>query len=517
MTSISPDALLPVFVALPLIVAAVTALSPWRAFNSALGLIIPAINLAGGIWLYAYTAQHGTLGHVIGLYQGSVGISFVGDQFSAIMLITTMLVALISNWFAIVSGETQARYYTPLTLVLLTGVSGALLTADLFNFFVMIEVMLLPSYGLIAMTGTRHRLKSARLFVLVNLAASTFLVMGVGYVYAVTGAVNIGALQGAAAGNGPVTVAMGIVVAAICAKAAVFPLHTWLPRTYTSTSAAVMGLFSGLHTKVAVYMLFRIWVVIFDMDPRWNWLIIVVMIISMLVGAYAGLAEPTIREVLGYQMVNGMPFILVMLAFTTVEGDGSAARYALAAGLMYTLHHMITIGALTLNSGAIEETYGTGTISKLSGLARRDSVTAAVFAAGAFSVIGFPPFSGLWGKLSLVFAAARPSDLTSWVVIAAIIIASFGAMLAMFRVWREVFWGKPMQRFPENLKVRPALVAPSLSLMLISLGMFIAAGPLWGAATDSVDALLDVPSYSSAVLGDEPIGVPDTTTLQGGQ
>ena len=508
----APDALLPIFVALPLIVAAVTALSPSRALNSALGLIIPAINLAGGIWLYAYTAEHGTIGHVIGLYQGGAGIAFAGDQFSAIMLITTMLVALISNWFAIISGETQARYYTPLTLVLLTGVSGALLTADLFNFFVMIEVMLLPSYGLIAMTGTRHRLQSARLFVLVNLAASTFLVMGVGYVYAVTGAVNIGALQGAAAGNGPVTVAMAIVVAAICAKAAVFPLHTWLPRTYTSTSAAVMGLFSGLHTKVAVYMLFRIWVVIFDMDARWNWLIIAVMVVSMLVGAFAGLAESSIRQVLGYQMVNGMPFILVMLAFTQDD-----PRYALAAGLMYTLHHMITIAALTLNAGAIEETYGTGTLSKLSGLMSRDKLTAAIFAAGAFSVIGFPPFSGLWGKLTIVFAAARGGDARSWVVIAAIIIASFGAMLAMFRVWQEVFWGRPMQRFPENLRVRGALLAPSASLMLISLGMFVAAGPLWGAATDSVDALLDVPSYTSAVLGPDPIGVPDTASLQGGQ
>ena len=508
----APEAFLPVFIALPLIVAAITAISPWRALNSALGLIIPAVNLAGGIWLYAHTAEHGTIGHVIGLYPGGAGIALGGDQFSAIMLITTMLVALISNWFAIVSGETHARYYTPLSLVLLTGVSGALLTADLFNFFVMIEVMLLPSYGLIAMTGTRHRLQSARLFVLVNLSASTFLLIGVGFVYAVTGAVNIGALKGAAAGNGPVTVAMGIVVAAICAKAAVFPLHTWLPRTYTSTSAAVMGLFSGLHTKVAVYMLFRIWVVIFDMDPRWNWLIIAVMVVSMLVGAYAGLAESTIRQVLGYQMVNGMPFILIMLAFTQED-----PRYALAAGLMYTLHHMITIGALTLNSGAIEETYGTGTISKLSGLARRDPLTATVFAAGAFSVIGFPPFSGLWGKVTLVFAAANPGDARSWVVIAAIIIASFGAMLAMFRAWREVFWGKPMQRFPGNLNVRGALLAPSASLMLISLAMFLAAGPLWGATTASVDALLDVDAYSTAVLGSDPVGVPDTANLQGGQ
>ena len=497
-------ALLPVFVALPLIVSAVTALSTSKPLNDALAILIPAINLIGGIWLYTYTAEHGTISHVIGLYQGGVGISFAADQFSAVMLVTTMIVALTSNWFAIAVGETQARYYTPLTLVLITGVSGALLTADLFNFFVMIEVMLLPSYGLIAMTGTRHRLLSARTFVLVNLAASTMLVLGVGYVYGVTGSVNIAALEGAAAGNGPVTVAMGIVIIAIAAKAGVFPVHTWLPRTYPSTSAAVMGLFSGLHTKVAVYMLFRLWVVVFDMDPRWNTLIIVIMVISMLIGGFVGLAESTLRRVVAYQMVNGMPFILVMLAFTESGGN---ARYALAAGLLYTLHHMITVGALVLNIGAIEETYGTGAISKLAGLARRDPVTSAIFAAGAFSIVGFPPFSGLFGKVTIMLAAAHPGDLRSWIVIGTIIVASFGALLSMMRVWKEVFWGRPMQHYPEALNVRWRFIGPSLSMMLLSLAMFIGAGWMWDVTTAAVDGLLDVNAYSAAVLGGDAIGV----------
>ena len=506
------DAILPVFVALPLIVSAVTALSPWKWLNDALAVIIPAINLLMGVWLYGYTRDNGTISHVIGLYQGGVGISFVADAFSAVMIVTTMIVALMSNWFAIVVGETQSRYYAPLSLVLVTGVSGALLTADLFNFFVMIEVMLLPSYGLIAMTGTRHRLLSARMFVLVNLAASTMLVLGVGYLYAVTGAVNLAALQGVAAGGGPATVAAGIVVIAIAAKAGVFPVYTWLPRTYPSTSAAVMGLFSGLHTKVAVYMLFRIWVVLFDMDPRWNTLLIVVMVISMIIGGYAGLAESTMRRVLAYQMVNGMPFILIMLAFTQDN-----ARYALAAGLLYTLHHMITIAALVLNSGAIEETYGTGTMAKLSGIARRDPWTSAVFVAGAFSIVGFPPFSGLFGKVTVVMAAATAGDWRSWVAITAIIVASFGALLSMMRMWQRVFWGRPMQNYPEALNVRVGFMLPSAVLMVMSLCMFIFGGEMWEITTTAVDDLLNVDAYTSAALGDDPVGVPAPGDTFGGE
>ena len=251
-------------------------------------------------------------------------------------------------------------------------------------------------------------------------------------------------------------------------------------------------------------MLFRLWVVVFDMDPRWNTLIIVIMVISMLIGGFAGLAESTLRRVVAYQMVNGMPFILVMLAFTESGGN---ARYALAAGLLYTLHHMITVGALVLNIGAIEETYGTGAISKLAGLARRDPVTSAIFAAGAFSIVGFPPFSGLFGKVTIMLAAAYPGDLRSWIVIGTIIVASFGALLSMMRVWKEVFWGRPMQHYPEALNVRWRFIVPSLSMMLLSLAMFIGAGWMWDVTTSAIDGLLDVNAYSAAVLGGDAIGV----------
>lgn len=506
------DWTLPLFAAVPLFAAAVAVLLPWRRARDILHIGVPVAGVLAGGWLFAHTADNGTIAHNVGLYVGGVAIPFAADTFSAIMIITTMIIAATANWFATISGETVSRYYASLTLILITGVNGALLTADLFNFFVFIEVMLLPSYGLIAMSGTWARLAGGRTFVLVNLAASTLLLIGVGVLYGVTGSVNIAALQGAAAGNGPAVVAMGLVIIAIGAKAGVFPVHTWLPRTYPGTSAAVMGLFSGLHTKVAVYMLFRIYVNIFDLEDRWNWLIIALMLVSMVIGAFAGLAENSIRRVLGYQMINGMPFILVMLAFTSDD-----PQRALAAGLLYTLHHMVTVAALILTSGAIEETYATGLLSQLSGLARRDPLVAALFAAGAFSLVGFPPFSGMWGKILIVFEIARAANWWSWLVIAVIVVASVGALLSMLRVWREVFWGQPMQRYPSNLRVAKHLVAPSALLIAGSVAMFLFAGPLIDATLTATGGLLDTEGYASAVLGDDPVGVPDMTDLQGGR
>lgn len=518
------DYILPLFVGIPLAMVALAAMLPWKPARDALGLITPAATAAGGAWLFAHTGEVGTIAHSVGLYVGGVAIPFAADQFAAIMIVTTSIVALGANWFAIAVKETEARFYISLTLMLLTGVMGALLTADLFNFFVFIEVMLLPSYGLMAMTGTWARLSAGRTFVLTNLATSTLLLIGVAVVYGVVGSVNIAALAGAAAGNGPVTVAMGIVMIALIVKAGMFPVHTWLPRTYPSTSASVMALFSGLHTKVAVYMVFRVYVTIFDLEARWVWLILVLSVVGMLVGAFAGLAENSMRRILAYQMVNGMPFIVVMLAFAASASNGNggdaAAKLALAAGILYALHHMITVASLVLATGSIEETYGTDLIKKLSGIARRDPIVAAIFVAGAFSVVGFPPFSGLWGKVGIVVAMARQGDGVAWFMITIVIIASFGAFMAMLRLWRKVFWGSKMnkQRVPEALRVPAKRWAPSGALMVISFGMFIFAGPLFAATNGAAEDLLDVPSYQQAVLHqteDEPVAVVTNNDLQG--
>ena len=182
---------------------------------------------------------------------------------------------------------------------------------------------------------------------------------------------------------------------------------------------------------------------------------------------------------------------------------------------MYTIHHMLTVGSLILASGAIEETYGTGLLSKLSGLARRDPIIAWIFAAGAFSVVGFPPFSGMWGKLMIVFEIARVGGAWAWIAIAAIIIASFAAFLAMLRVWRKVFWGKglPEDKVPDELVIRKKLMAPSAALILGSLCMFIFSGIVLDVVDSAAEQLLDTNAYTETVLGDEPIAVPNILSL----
>ena len=506
-------AYLSLFILVPLMAAAIAAIVPSLFIRRLIGLTIPAAGAVGAGYLLYYLSTSGgpVLADNIGAFAGGISIPLAADTLTAVMLLATSVVAFAANWFADAVGETKTRFFPALSVMLIGGAWGALLTADLFNLFVFIEVMLMPSFGLLAMTGTWARLAAARMFIIVNLVTSLILLAGVSTTYAVVGTTNLAALAGAAGPRGQVfadgvfgnqwqlMVALGMVLLALSVKAGMAPVHTWLPRAYPATSPAVMALFSGLHTKVAVYAIFRIYLVAFEGDESFGWGILGFMVAGMLIGAFAGLGESTLRGVVAYQMVNGIPFMLVALVFLSED-----ARLMLSASLFYMLHHMVVASALIMAAGSIEETYGTGRIRPLSGLSRRDPFPSVIFALGALAIIGFPPFSGVLGKVGIVMGIAQDGTWKAWIAIAAIIIAGLGALLSMLYVWREVFWGRSMNsnECDPSLAVRNRFVYPSAAMIILSGAMFFGAGPIFDATGRAADDLTDTTAYVETVLGD---------------
>lgn len=511
-------ALLALFIVVPLLSAGLAAMLPWEFGRRALGFLVPTAGIAGSVLLLTQVAGSTpkVLADNVGDFAGGISIPLAADSLTATMLLATAVVCLMAMWFADTVGETRARFFPALSLMLMGGAWGALLTADLFNLFVFIEVMLMPSFGLIAMTGTWARLASARTFIIVNLVTSLVLLTGVTLTYGVIGTSNLAALAGAAGPRGgmgfaegvpgsqwQLVVTLGLVLLALAVKAGLAPVHTWLPRAYPATSPAVMALFSGLHTKVAVYAILRVFMTVFEGDVTWSWGILAFAIAGMFIGSFAGLAEYSIRTVIGYQMVNGIPFMLVALAFL-----GNHPHMMLSAALFYTLHHMVVAAALIMSSGAIEETYGTGTLRPLSGIMRRDPFVAVIFAAGALAIVGLPPFSGLWGKVGLVIGMAFDGSWKAWLAIGTIIITSIGALLSMIYAWREVFWGRQMneKECPSDLRVPTSYVLPSAVMMVVSVTMFFGAGPVFNLTGKAADSLTDTTAYVRAILGpdDQP-------------
>ena len=499
------------FVALPILATGLTAVIPGRSFHRVIVLLVPFLSGLGGAWLLT---QHltGTPALVaqIGGFLPGIAIPFVSDTLSAVMLTVTGLTTVIVLWFAIRTKEDTLGFFTPLVLMLVAGVNGALLTGDVFNLFDFIEVMLLPSYALLAMTGTWRRLGVGRLFLVVNLVTSSVLLIGIALLYAATGAVNMASLTAVATESPVAALGVGTVLFALVVKAGAVPVHGWMPRAYPGTSAMVMALFAGLHSKVALYAIYRIYSMAFEGSSAWMPVLLAIVLASIMLGSWASFGGNTIRRVLAFQMVAGVGYILLGVALGTPA--------SLAAGLFYMVHHILTVGALVLASGAVEKTYGTAHLVRLSNLLRREKALAWIFGLALISLVGFPPSSGFWGKIALVMAAADVTPLAAGVVITVIIVASVISLLALQHLWHEVFWGPKMELYrpadpllhegdPKRPVTLPAWVRipmgdllPAGAMLMLSLVLFILAGPAFEIAGDAVALLVDPAPYIEAVL-----------------
>ncbi len=496
---------LPLLIVVPLVGAALGVLVP-AAVARVLLVLSPVLTTAGGVALLVTHSDTPVLAHNVGAFVPGIAIPLVSDTLTAVMITVTGLTTTACIAFARITGEDRLRFFPALVLMLSAGVNGALLTGDMFNLFVFIEVMLLPSYALIAMTGTWRRLGVGRLFVVVNLVTSTILLIGIGLVYGVAGSVNLAILTEMDADDPRFQLAVAVVLLALVVKAGVVPMHGWLPRAYPATSASVMALFSALHTKVAIYAVFRIVQTVLDGAERWTTPLLVLFAVTMLVGAYGSLGERMIRRNLAWQMIAGVGYILL--------GVGIGTQLGLAAGLFYMVHHILVMGSLLLASGAIERAYRTHQFVGLSGLMSREPLLAVIMALGMMSLIGFPPSSGLFGKVGIARAAADLDGFRIWLVLGAVLLASVGTLLAMSRLWANVFWGPPFDEMPsrgsgraepptvaEDTRVRARTLLPAGILLLTSLAIFVVPGPLWELCLQAADGLLDVGPYVEAVTG----------------
>ncbi|KUG61284.1 MULTISPECIES: monovalent cation/H+ antiporter subunit D family protein [Kocuria] len=496
--------LLPLFVVVPLLAAGALVLlgDPGRLARTTLLGVLGADVLAS-LWLViALRDGPAVLAHAVGRWPPGVSIPFAADMLTALMLTMTGSLTLVCASFGVVSHQARKRFFAPLVLVLTAGFNGALLTADLFNLFVFVETMLLPSYGLIILAhrgrGRLMQVTSARIYVTVNLLASTVLVAGVALVYGVAGTVNLAELAGRAAEDSAVAIAAAVVLLALSVKAAVVPVHGWLARSYPFMSPTVTALFSGLHTKVAIYAIYRIYAVVFDGAEEFLWVGLLLFSVTMVVGVLGAVGEQDARSVLAFHMVSQIGYILLGVALFGPAG--------LTAGIFYLLHHTVVKASLFLSIGAVEIGYGRYPLGHVTGLLRREPLVAVAFFAAAMSLVGLPPFSGFVAKLSLVLAAFGEGRAA--VAVLAVVVSLF-TLLSMLKVWGKMFLGEPEDSAREVLeaagvrerRIPARLVAPALVLVLVTLVLGVGGELLLGVAAVAAEGLVDTRAYVEAVFG----------------
>jgi multicomponent Na+:H+ antiporter subunit D len=452
--------------------------------------------LAAAVALLVQVEANGIQVVQIGGWPSPFGITLVADLLSAmlVVMVGVTAVAVTATSFAGVDPRRETLGYHALIHVLLTGVSGAFLTGDLFNLYVWFEVMLIASFVLMALHRTKGQLRAAFTYVGLNLLASSVLLTAIGLLYGQAGTLNLADLARAWPERQTPALDAGLAMLFVTAfgiKAGLFPLFFWLPASYHTPPAPIAALFAGLLTKVGVYALIRVFTLLFrdGTGPMYTVLFALSML-TMVAGLIGAIAQRDFRRVLSFNLVGHIGFTTVGLALWT--------PLALAASIFYMLHHIVVITSLYLLSGLFLRLRRSTRFSSLGGLYRTNLSVAVVAMIPIFSLAGVPPLSGFVAKLGVIKAAVAVESF--WLVGVALSV-SLMTLLSMGRLWDEAFW-KPAAAGAVDPPIGPAVIGPIAALAIVTLGLTFAAEPVFNLSSRAATQLLDANEYMRAVLGD---------------
>ncbi|MBB4303797.1 multicomponent Na+:H+ antiporter subunit D [Rhodobium orientis] len=477
-----------------------TTLQPW------IGTFVMALLVAIDAALLLRVVNNGPVTMVMGNWLPPFGIAFTVDAFGALMALVGAVIALTGSVYALVDVRTLSRRYGfyPLLMLLMTGVSGAFLTGDIFNLYVWFEVTLISSFGLLILGSSRPQLDGAVKYAFLNLIATTLFLVAVGYLYGVLGTLNMADIVRSVRelpDAAPIGTIAALFLLAFAMKAAAFPINFWLPASYHTPRIVVGAVFAGLLTKVGVYSLIRILVMLMPENrAAMSDIIVWLAIGTMLSGVLGALAQNDIRRMLGYLVVSGIGSMLVGLALGTADAVGGA--------LLYAIHSMLVMTALYYLAGIMRRTGGAFDLAGLGGLYGANPLLAGLFLVLGLAVSGLPPFSGFWPKVVLVEASLKAGE---GLLAAAILLTGFLTTLAVGRVWLFAFWrGGPLgtpdgaehlptARVPHETRLAAYLPVFFLVALIVWLGVW--PEPVFAVANQSALGMVDPSAYLDSVFG----------------
>ncbi|MFN3990702.1 MAG: monovalent cation/H+ antiporter subunit D [Erythrobacter sp.] len=477
----------------------------FRRRRRAIGAGISIGSCAGLLAIAALLMRHtygaAPLAYAIGDWAAPFGIVLVLDQVAALMLVLTALLALAVAVHAVLTGlDRKGWHFHALFQFQLLGVNGAFLTGDLFNLFVFFEVFLIASYGLMLHGQGPKRLTAGVQYVIINLVGSSVFLVALGLLYGITGTLNMAdmAVRAAAlpAGDKGILQAGAFLLLLVFGlKAALVPLHIWLPRTYANTAPAVAAMFA-IMTKVGAYAIIRTATLIFGDEA--GAFLLPAALATMVLG-YAGmLAARSLRDMAAFGLLGSTATLLAAIALFDEAAMGAALYYllhtTLAAGLLFLLVDLVVRWRAVEGAEIVATPPYKGKV-----------MLGVLFFITAIGFAGLPPLSGFIGKL-LILAAAQGAPSAAWVW-GTILATSLMGIVALARAGSMLFWkADASPPIPES-RAAPdyAEAAPVAALIALLVVLAAAAGPIT-AYTHSTAAQLFAPhGYITAVLG-EPQG-----------
>jgi multicomponent Na+:H+ antiporter subunit D len=449
-----------------------------------------------------------------------IGISMYADGLTRLMLLTVSLVSLCAVLFSIQYMErfTGKGLYYSLFFLMLAGMNGVVVTGDLFNLFVFLEVAGIASYGLVAFGCESEELEASFKYLVLGSLGSSFVLFGVALCYNQTGSLNMAQVAQFVEAHGinPVlTLAAGLFFAGFGLKAAMVPFHAWLPDAHPSAPAPISAMLSGVLIKaLGVYALCRVFFNVLGLGGGAFPVVLMALgAVSMVVGVFLAVGQWDFKRLLAYHSISQMGYVVLAVGLAgelmarAASAESPAASAALQAtaglalfgGLFHLFNHAAFKSLLFLCAGATEYATGTRDLKKLGGLAGRMPITSTCCRIAALSISGVPPFNGFWSKLIIILALAKAGHF--WLA-GATVLVSFVTLLSFVKVQRYVLQGELRPELSAVREVPAWMCSAMIILAVVCVGAGVLCPLIQADLFDPArDALLSGLGYARTALG----------------
>jgi len=503
--------LLPLFVAVPLVAAFLLPIFGNKA-KSAATFIANLTTI--GLLVFAILSIGQSESYQVGKWPIPLGINLVLDGLSSLLLLLIAIVSAAAMLFSVRYMEqyTAKSKYLSLFILMVAGMNGVVLSGDIFNIYVFLEIASIASYALVGFGCEHEELEASFKYMVLGSVASMFILFAVALVYGNTGTLNLAYISKAIADSGVNTglgFALALFIAGFGLKAALVPFHAWLPDAHPSAPAPISAMLSGVLIKaLGVYALVRIIFNVFGISVPVSWILIALGVLSMVIGVFLAVGQWDFKRLLAYHSISQMGYVVLGVGMGSLilaqGGSVILASLAILGGLFHLANHAIFKSLLFLTSGSVQMSTGTRQIKQMGGLGERLPLTRATCTIASASIAGIPPFNGFWSKLILVFAAAKAH---LWALMAITIIVSLVTLISFLKVQRYVFLGE----LPENLsevkehKGSMAIAMIVMACLCLLIGLIIMVPPLKAGILDpvlnpAVKVLTDGLEYSANLI-----------------
>ncbi|MEM6534838.1 MAG: monovalent cation/H+ antiporter subunit D family protein [Pseudomonadota bacterium] len=483
-------------VVVPLLAAPLAAFLPNGRLAWLLSIIVTGVSLMMAIILLAQVRSiegGAVISYAMGGWAPPAGIEFRIDAVNSLVLLLVTAIGFLCSIFGLPSIEVEVRkakqaMFFAAYLMCFMGLCGVAATGDAFNLFVFLEISSIATYVLVALGANRDRraLPAAANYLLVGTIGASFFVVGVGFLYAATGTLNMAELARmlpAVSDNTAVFAGYAFIFVGLGLKAAMFPLHQWLPNAYAYSPSFVTTFLAATATKVAIYALVRFLFTVFGLEFSFEgstliWILMPMGIAAMVACSFQAVFQTDVRRTLAYSSVAQVGYMLLGISLGTAAG--------VSAGLLHLVNHALIKGALFMAVAGMVLSYKGTSLNDFRGLGRTAPWTMTAFAIAGLSLIGVPLTAGFQSKFALVLALFESGW---WWAAMIVVFTSVLAVMYMGRILEGVFFRAPLNPNKPRREAPALVLVPLWILALANLWVGVNAGFVVGLANDAAAAL----------------------------